>query len=243
MPQIEKMSLKSFWEAVEKRLAAYSADELRAILRAMAQETPPTGRQAFLARLKPMAETAAAVQQALLQEELLADIADLTHELEAEMEQADYWEERYGWDEYYDEEDSLGPYEDFVESLIDLFDRTDAAFDYGNLALARAAYQKLFAVFNLEDDYGRGVSTEDLQSVDVGEARARYLRAVYETEPPAQRPQALFEQMHQVQSWLAISRPTLEDVIQISPKPLPDQVLAELDRILAAAEREAERIG
>jgi trimethylamine--corrinoid protein Co-methyltransferase len=27
------------------------------------------------------------------------------------------------------------------------------------------------------------------------------------------------------------------------PKPLPDEVLAELDRILAAAEREAERIG
>ena len=27
------------------------------------------------------------------------------------------------------------------------------------------------------------------------------------------------------------------------PRPLPDQVLAELDRILAAAEREAERIG
>jgi hypothetical protein len=27
------------------------------------------------------------------------------------------------------------------------------------------------------------------------------------------------------------------------PEPLPDEVLAELDRILAAAEREAERIG
>jgi hypothetical protein len=99
LPQIEKMSLKLFWEAVEQRLAAYSADELRTILRAMAQETPPTERQAFLARLKPMAETTAVVQQALRQEDLLVDIADLTHELKAEMERAEYWEERYGWDE------------------------------------------------------------------------------------------------------------------------------------------------
>jgi len=223
LPQIEKMSLKSFWEAVEQRLAAYSADELRAILRTMAQETPPTERQAFLARLKPIAETAAAVQQALRQEDLLADIADLTHELKAEMERAEYWEERYGWDEYYDEEDSLGPYEDFVEPLIALFDRTDAVFDHGNYALARAAYQKLFAALGLEDGYGRGVSAEDLQSVDIGEACARYLRAVYETEPPAHRPQALFEQMRQVQSRLARPRPMLEDIIQISSKPLPDQ--------------------
>jgi len=223
MPKVEKMSLKSFWEAVEQRLAACSADELRAILRAMAQGTPPSERKAFLARLKPMAETAAAVQHALLQEELLADIADLTHDLKTEMERAEYWEERYAWDEYYDEEDSLGPYEEFVEPLIDLFDRTDAVFDYGNLALARAAYQKLFAVLELEDDYGRGISAEDLYSVDIGEACARYLRAVYETEPPAHRPQVLFEQMRQVQSWFARARPMLEDTIEISPKPLPDQ--------------------
>jgi hypothetical protein len=44
--------LKAFWATVEARLAACSADELRAILRAMANETPPTGRQAFLARLE-----------------------------------------------------------------------------------------------------------------------------------------------------------------------------------------------
>jgi tetratricopeptide (TPR) repeat protein len=223
LPQIEKMSLKSFWEAVEQRLATYSTDELRAILRAMAQGTPPTERQAFLARLKPMPETAAAVQQALRQEDLLADIADLTQELKAEMEQAEYWEERHGWDRYYDDEDSLGPYEDLVEPLIALFDRTDAVFDYGNYALAHAAYQKLFVVLGLEDDYGRGVGAGDLQSVDIGEARARYLRAVYETEPPVHRPQALFEQMRQMQSRIARPRPMLEDIIEISPKPLPDQ--------------------
>ncbi|MFQ6057535.1 MAG: hypothetical protein ACE5MB_01475 [Anaerolineae bacterium] len=221
MSRMEKMSLKAFWEAVEQRLAACSADELRAILRAMAQETPPTARRAFLAKLKPMTEAVAAVQQALRQDDLLADIDDLLHELQAEMKEADYWEERYGWDEY-DEEDSLGPYKEFVEPLTALFDRTEAVFDYGNFTLACAAYQKLFKMFNLEDDYGRGVSAHDLVNVDIGEARDRYLRAVYETEPPAHRPQALFEQMRETQSWL-FKHPMLDDIVQISPKPLPDQ--------------------
>jgi hypothetical protein len=36
MSRPEKMPLKAFWEAVEQRLAACSADELYAILRTMA---------------------------------------------------------------------------------------------------------------------------------------------------------------------------------------------------------------
>ena len=224
MSNLAAMSLKAFWEAVEQRLAAFSADELRAVLRAMAQETPPTERQEFLAKLQPMAKGADVVQQVLQQEDLLADIADLKQEVEEEMEQADDWEEQHGWEgEEYDEEDSLGPYSDFVEPLADLFDRTNAVFDYGNFALARAAYPELFAILELEDDYGRGLSAEDLKSVDIAEARARYLRVVYETETPAPRPQVLFEQMRRAQSWLARPRLALEGIIQISPKPLPDQ--------------------
>ncbi len=92
MAGVEKIPLKPFWEAVEQRLTACSAEELRAILRVMAREAPPTGRQAFLDKLEPAEETTIAVQQ----EDLLADIADLTQELTAVMEQADYWEERSG---------------------------------------------------------------------------------------------------------------------------------------------------
>ena len=39
---------------------------------------------------------------------------------------------------------SLDPYEEFVAPLAELFDRAEAAFDYGNVKLARAAYKKLF---------------------------------------------------------------------------------------------------
>lgn len=227
----ERIPLKAFWEAVEQRLAAYSADELRAILRAMAQETPLSGRRTFLTRLEPVEGAAVAASQMIQQEDLLADIDDLARELEDAMQHADAWEERYEWGGYYDEEDSLGPYEEFVEPLVELFDRAEAAFDYGDLSLARAAYQRLFELLRTEDDYGRGVSASDLTGVDSDETVARYLRAVYETEPPARRPQALCEQMRQVQARLFGPRPMLDDastglstgLVQISPRPLPDR--------------------
>lgn len=223
MSHPEKIPVKAFWETMEQRLAACSADELRAILRAMAKETPTTERAAFLAKLKPIEETILIAQRTVQQEDLLADIDDLIQELKGAMRNADDWEERYNeWGEY-DDEDSLGPYEEFVEPLATLFDRIEAAFDYGNLALARTAYQKLFEVLNLEDDYGRGVHASDLTGVDLGEERARYLRAVYETEPPEHRPQTLFEQMRQMRSGLLKPHLMLEDLVQISPRSLPDQ--------------------
>jgi len=86
-----KMPLKAFWEEVEQRLTRYSAAELRNILRAMAEETPPGERQAFLDKLKLKKKTTAGVQKVLQQEDLLADIDDLTRELRAEMKQADYY--------------------------------------------------------------------------------------------------------------------------------------------------------
>jgi hypothetical protein len=73
----EKMPLKTFWEAVEQRLAECSADELRTILRAMAWETPPLGRQAFLDKLARSEDSTLAARQAIQQEDLLADIDDL----------------------------------------------------------------------------------------------------------------------------------------------------------------------
>lgn len=223
MSHPEKIPLKTFWEAVEGRLAAYSIDELRTILRAMARETPPTGRRAFLEKLKPVEETALTAQQAIEQEKLLAEIDDLAQELKATMAEAVDWEERYGWGGDYDEEDSLGPYEEFVAPLVDLFDRAEAVFDDGDPSLARAAYERLLEIVDLEDDYGRGVHVSDLTGVEMDEAVARYLRAAYETEPLEGRPRALFAQMGQVRSGLTRGRPLLVDLIKISPRPLPDR--------------------
>jgi hypothetical protein len=215
---LKRIPLKAFWEAVEQRLAACSAGELRAILRAMAQATPPAGRQAFLERLERVEEQSVTIEQ----DELLADIDDLVRELDDVMARAEDWEDEYGRGGY-DDEDSLGQYETFVEPLSALFDRAEAAFDSGHAARAREAYEKLFEALGLEDDYGRGVGLHDLDGVDDGETCARYVRAVYETEPPERRPRALFEHMQHVGGWRSGSRLTLDDVIQISCQPLPDQ--------------------
>jgi hypothetical protein len=219
MTDPEKISLKTFWDAVEQRLAACSGEELRNILRAMAQETPPSERRAFLNRLNSKEKTVEATEQAIGQEDLLADIDDVVQELESEMEDP---HREYEWGAY-DDEDSLGPYESFVEPLTALFDRTEAVFDSGNAALARQAYEKLFAALALEDDYGRGVRPYDLPDVDMQEARARYLREVYETEPPKRRPEALFECFGRFQFWDFPSSPQLEDLLEISTRPLPDR--------------------
>ena len=216
-----KIPLKTFWETVKQRLAAYSAEELRIILRAMAQETAPTGRHSFLERLALPATDVAPV---IAEEELLVEIDDLNQEIEETMQNADAWEEeRYEWGDHYDDEDSLGPYEKFIGPLTALFDQVEAAFDYGNLALAVKAYQKLFALVGQEDDYGRGVRGYDLSEVDIGEAGARYLRACYETTPVADRALTLYTQMQQVPRQLSRSRLLLNDLVQITPRPLPDR--------------------
>ncbi len=91
------------------------------------------------------------------------------------------------------------------------------------MSLARLAYQELFDLLDLEDDYGRGVHATDLTGVDLDEAHARYLRTIYELEPLDDRPQALFEQMQQMRSGLWGQHLRLEELIQISPQPLPER--------------------
>ena len=141
--------MKAFWDVVEQRLAGCSAEELRAIVRALARATPATARQAFLNTMQLMAETTPIVPPVPAPEALLVDIAALADELQAATEEAE------GWDEYH-EEDSLGPYAEFVAPLTALFDRAAAVFDAGNMTLARTAYHNLFATLTYEDDYGRG---------------------------------------------------------------------------------------
>lgn len=157
------------------------------------------------------------------QEDLLADIADLAQEIADTMQNADDWEEsRYEWGSSYDDEDTLGPYEEFIEPLAGFFAQTQAIFDTGDCELAVAAYRELFALLDQEDDYDRGIQLSDLTGVDAGETAARYLRALYETTPLAERPAALYEPLKAMRP-LLFRRVRLNDLIQISPDPLPDQ--------------------
>ena len=227
LPTTDKISLKTFWETVELRLAAYSAEELRAILRAFAQETAPADRQAFLDKLGPVAAAPAGIAGEIEPEDLLADIEDLAAEVEDAIAEAPEPEEHYEWGGD-DGEDEDHPYAGFAGPLVALFDRAQAAFDYSDMQLAREAYAALFDILDQQDEYGRGIAPSALTGVDIGEAWARYLRTAYESEPAEGRPAALFDAMQQVRSWVAGARPKLDDLIQISPAPLPGR-----DRFLA----------
>jgi tetratricopeptide (TPR) repeat protein len=220
----DKIPLKTFWEAVEHRLAECSAEELRNILREMARRVRPSERGTFLAQIG--AGTVSPRTPETLLEDLLDDIEDLSMEIGEAMESADEWEDEHGW-EYEYEEDSLGQYVEFVEPATHLFERASLAFDYGELDLARQAYRNLFDLLDQEDDYGRSLSFLDLNLTDLDrkEVIARYLRAVYETTPLAQRPQVLYEEMSRFTGYPYSSRGVvmLEGLIQISPHPLPDR--------------------
>ena len=168
MPE-DTIPLKRFFEAVEERLSACSADELRSILHAMAQVVAPKDRQGFLEALVPSKEARDVIQSALRQDDLLSEIDDLVAEIRAEMDSAEDAYDRYG--DHWDDEDSLGPYEPFLAPLAELFDRTAGVFDCGNRSLARDAYRKLFDGLAMEDDYGRG-SGRAISATPTSEARA-----------------------------------------------------------------------
>jgi hypothetical protein len=218
MKSTDKLSWQAFRNTIEARLVKWDADDLRHIVRILAHGVSPGERRAVLERLKSTQHTEMLVQQAQRQAKLLTEIDDLAQEIQDEIQQADQWEDRHGWTSYYDDEDSLGPYEDFIQPLTALFKRTHTAFNHGNFTLARAAYQKLFEVLELEDDYGRGVREEDVSEAVMGIAHVRYLRAVYDTESSERRPQTLLAQMQRFSP-----RPLLAEVIQISPQPPPEQ--------------------
>ena len=220
MSNEDKISLKPFLDTVEQRLDSFTSQELRSILMSMALETPLSARQGFLETLTPPEPESIEAEKTTYQEELLNDIEEFIDELESEM--ADFDEPDWG-DEYYDEEDALGPYAALVPEIEMLLDRTGATFDDGNRQLARDAYKRLFNVFEIEDDYGRRIDSSDIENLDMKQVIARYLRAVYETAPQKRRSQSLFDEMLRVLHMVAGKRIGLVDLLQIATDPLPDQ--------------------
>src|SRR4051812_48210338 len=128
----ESMPIKKFLSQVEKRLSKCSADELRSILRHLATALPPDERRAFLKNLEPAAEEEDVLERKLQTDDLLLDIDDLIQEIKERTKSAEEYEFHHDYYDRYDDgddEDSLGAYEDFVEPVGALFDRTEGVFD------------------------------------------------------------------------------------------------------------------
>ncbi|MBN1486691.1 MAG: hypothetical protein JW981_03550, partial [Anaerolineae bacterium] len=222
MVNTDEISMKSFWEIIEQRLSAYSADELRDILRAMAKDTLPSQRKAFLAWLEPNLDKVIVETYESQLEGLLSDIEDLSGELSGKMQDPDALiEELYEWGRF-DDEDEIGPYEDFIEPLIALFQRVASVFEQGEFSLVVTAYEALFEMLEAEDEYGYGVRIYNLSGINTNEHLARYLRAIYETTSLDQRPQILCNRMQHMPRSSFQKYLMFDDLVQITPRPVPD---------------------
>jgi tetratricopeptide (TPR) repeat protein len=205
--QKKRLSTADFLEALEARLAALKPAELRAILMAHAETLPAAERGAFLAIFELADEAGKAggkrrPRRATDAERLLRDIDALVEQCgEGRHEgQEKDWEdgsEDDDWD-HYEPAHATWP-----RAKIDaLFERADAVFRAGDLALAREAYGKLFELVGSYGEDGFEADEEESEPVgttDLNEAKARYLRALYETTDAAQRPSALLKALQDLQ--------------------------------------------
>jgi len=200
-----------------------SADQIRAAVRAHAATLPRSERGAFaeiFAHPSPLDNTAPAedTQQSTWPVEddpLLTDIDDLVDRISS----GDYYE-GFGWDPEIRDQRSFGD-ESWVWEMDGLLDDAQAAFLAGDLGLARAAYERLVRAFDLDQEVGTfcGPSPPDeMVRTDVAEAESQYLRAVYETTPPAQRAATLVDEWFDLPSRHA---PTLAAVRESRPHDLP----------------------
>lgn len=212
MKQNQKMPLRVFREEYTKILDASSADELRAILIGMANKVDSQSRWDFIKKLVP----AQSIQNAPIifeSDNILDAIESLKEDL---LEQGD---EEPDWE--YDDEDSLAGYEQFLQPLSELFDKVEALFNAGHYEMAKLAYNELFSIFDIEDEYGRGIRIYDVVNTDLDEARARYLCSLYMTQTEKRVP-LLLEAMEQLADLDFQERPKLQDMVNILMRPLPE---------------------
>jgi hypothetical protein len=203
-----------------------SAQEMSAALLAHAECLPAHERASFLEVFAPVeppsaggeagrGATVAVASTGADDEMLLADIEAFEGRLESGA-YVDGW----GWDEDLHDERSFGD-ESWADEMDDLLAGAESAFLDGDLDLARIAYEPLLKAFQRHAEGFCGPEEpERMLSTDVGEAKARYLRAVYETTPLFERTDALFEEMGALRY---VGRPpSLRPILDARRAALPD---------------------
>jgi hypothetical protein len=219
------LGLGPFLNELESRLRALSAEEMSAALLAHAECLPARERTSFLAvftSVEPPSggeagrgATVAAVSAGAADEMLLADIKAFEGRLESGA-----YVEGWGWDEDLHDERSFGD-ESWADEMDDLLAGAESAFLDGDLDLARIAYEPLLKAFERHAEGFCGPEEpERMLSTDMGEARARYLRAVYETTPPSERADTLLEEMGALR--YIGGPPSLRPVLDARRAALPD---------------------
>ncbi len=182
-------TLQRFITSLDQCLREMSVEEIRAALLVRANELPGVQRNAFLSIFtstpftppgNEMPDTTWPVDDDPLLDEIDAFVAGLA---------SGKYFEGYGWDDEIHDQRSFGD-ESWVWEMDDLLLGAQDAFLAGELGLARGAYQRLLEAFGLDQETGAFCGPEpavEMLQTDVPEAEARYLRAIYETTPAAER--------------------------------------------------------
>jgi hypothetical protein len=217
MSRIDVMGLGPFLKELEQRLDKLGKDDLARILIEHGKTIPAAGRRGFVAMfasIPPAAPAPATVNDRML-------IDDIRHFLK-DLENGKYYEGT-GFDEEIRDYRSYGD-ESWVEEIDDLFDRAGKVFLTGNRSIAAEAYGLLLHAFDLDEEDGHfcgATSAQEMVATDISEAKARCLRALYETTPAEQRPQRLLEEMHALR-YRGSSETGIKAVIEADMTPLPD---------------------
>ncbi|MBI3989144.1 MAG: hypothetical protein HY347_05965 [candidate division NC10 bacterium] len=214
-------ALASFLEALERRLGEMSGEELREVLLGHAERLPPEEREGFLAIFAGVAAArprqGGKARKPRRDEALIGDVERFVEDIRS----GTYYE-GWGWDQELHEERAFGD-ESWAGEMDALFERAHEAFLEGDLALAREAYSRLLKAFHLNEDTGTFCGPEPPQEMvetDVSEAKARYLRSVYETTPQAERVDRLLEEMEDL--CYVGGHVGLRGVMEARRPPLPD---------------------
>ncbi len=189
--QQHSLRLGPFLKDVQTRLDTLSHEQLKARLIAHARSLVPQKRRAFLEILEWKSPPSDSERPQDVPP-LLDDVDGFIQSLKA----GDYYE-GWGWDEDLLDERAWGD-ESWVETMDELFDGAGAAFLEGDRRLAADAYGRLLKAFHHEDDvtsFCGPESPEEMVTTDLEEAKARYLRALYETTAPEERPGKLAAEM------------------------------------------------
>ena len=191
---MKPLSFKEFMEALQTRIDRYTHGELKEIILAQGKALPPRERAPFLDGFAPPRIER---EQTVRRKKGRNGNGDLLlQEIESFGRRVDDSEytSGWGWDGEYGDERAWGD-DSWVAEIDDLFDRIRGIYKEGNYQAARSAYESLLEIYGRGSDEAQfsGYDHEGMIETDINEETLRYLRCIYLTENPSERPRAIWK--------------------------------------------------
>jgi len=211
---VVKLSYKAFLDEVKTKVDGLGADELRRLLYAWAKDLEYDERNWFLRNL---AQHVNPKPHRLKIDTLFEQIEAFTLRV-VNNEYSEGW----GWDAAYGAEREWGD-ESWAQELDQFFRVGQLLARSGQNEAAIKVYKRLFDVLDLGRDAGLPGDPDlyNMLEVDLGEQLALFLRALYNTWSPQERPAQLLQAMRDYDEYGGAVG--LQSIIECAESPLPEQ--------------------